>query len=234
MSDHDRLVQALTRFAQTMSDRYELSDVLYRLSDEVTAVLGIAGAGIALIDQADGHLRYAAATDDDVARLERIQEEHQAGPCVEAHRSQAPVLVEDVAARPDWPAYRKAALAVGLRSVAGLPIRIGVDRFGALDLYDTGPGSWSEDDLGAARVLCDMAAGYLVHAALADVRATAEQLQQALESRVLIEQAKGILSGELGTSVDDAFERLRRHSRTNNTSIRVVAKAVVEDGFRPG
>ncbi|HEY8058623.1 MAG TPA: hypothetical protein VID94_07720, partial [Acidimicrobiales bacterium] len=91
----ERLTAVLTRFAHAMTDSYDLTEVLYRLTDDVTDVLGVAGAGIAVAD-AEDLLRYATASSHAVATLERVQEEHQLGPCAEAFRSQEPVMVADV------------------------------------------------------------------------------------------------------------------------------------------
>ena len=232
MVDKDRLLEVLTGFAHTMAGDYELSDVLYRLTDDVVAVLDIAGAGIAVADEEDV-LRYATASDDDVTALERVQEEHQVGPCAEAFRTQEPVLVTDIATRQDWIAYRKAAGDRGFDAVAGIPLSLASERFGALNLYDSDVHEWTAEEIAAARVLADMAAGYMVHARLRDTRALAEQLQRALDTRLVIEQAKGVLSAEYDIDVDRAFELLRRHSRNHNATLRTVAEAVVSEGFRP-
>ena len=205
----DRLTAVLTRFARAMSDSYDLTEVLYRLTDDVTEVLDVAGAGIAVAD-AEDVLRYATASSEAVATLERVQEEHQLGPCAEAFRSQEPVTVTDIADRADWPAYRSEAQRLGFHAVAGVPLSLASERFGALNLYDHGPREWTPEDIGLARILADVAAGYLVQARLEDSRRLAEQLQYALATRVVIEQAKGVLSVELGVSVDEAFDRLRR------------------------
>ena len=157
----DRLTAVLTRFARAMSDSYDLTEVLYRLTDDVTEVLDVAGAGIAVAD-AEDVLRYATASSETVATLERVQEEHQLGPCAEAFRSQEPVTVTDIADRADWPAYRSEAQRLGVHAVAGVPLSLASERFGALNLYDHGPREWTPEDIGLARILADVAAGYLV------------------------------------------------------------------------
>ena len=227
----DRLTAVLTRFARAMSDSYDLTEVLYRLTDDVTEVLDVAGAGIAVAD-AEDVLRYATASSEAVATLERVQEEHQLGPCAEAFRSQEPVTVTDIADRADWPAYRSEAQRLGFHAVAGVPLSLASERFGALNLYDHGPREWTPEDIGLARILADVAAGYLVQARLEDSRRLAEQLQYALDTRVVIEQAKGVLSVELGVSVDEAFDRLRRYARNHNQNLRALAQSVVAQGYR--
>ena len=139
MPDDSQLLDALRRFAHDMSVDYDLTDVLFRLTDDVTRVLGVAGAGIAIADE-DDKLRYATASSDDIASLEAMQEAYQAGPCVESFRMQSVVVVTDIAARVDWPEYRSEAERLGFRSVAGLPLRIGSERLGGAEpLRQPGP-----------------------------------------------------------------------------------------------
>jgi GAF domain-containing protein len=231
MADDVRLLGSLRRYARTMAGEYDLSDVLYQLSNDAVEVLGVAGAGVAVADD-HGHLRYAAASGADVAVLERSQEEHQAGPCVDAYRTRRRVIVEDIASRSDWPEYRADALRLGLHSVAGIPFILRGERLGAINLYDREVRTWADDDLEGAAVIADMAAGTMTRERLEDAHRLACQLQQALDSRVLIEQAKGILSAELALSVDEAFDLLRQHARNSNATLPTVAEAVI-GGFRP-
>lgn len=105
---------------------------------------------------------------------------------------------------------------------------------GALNVYDDHVRKWSETDIESGRVLANMATGYILHASrLGEADRLNEQLQNALDSRIVIEQAKGILAGEHGVSVDDGFEILRQHARSNRASLRDVADAVVKIGLRP-
>jgi AmiR/NasT family two-component response regulator len=118
--------------------------------------------------------------------------------------------------------------------VLGVPLRLQARSIGSLDVYDTGSRVWSPDELAAATVLADIAASYVAHASELDgAKRLNEQLQTALDSRVLIEQAKGILAGERKISVDDALEILRSHARSNRASLRAIAEAVVNLGMRP-
>ncbi len=206
--------------------------MLIWLTDDVTEVLGVTGAGIALADD-DGELHYTTANSAAVAALERVQEEHQQGPCAEAHRTQELVAINDIDGCADWVEYREEASRVGFRSGAGLPLSLGVERLGALDVYDHELREWAPEDLDAARVLADMAAGYLLHERLQSTRRLAAQLQGALDSRIVIEQAKGILAAASGLTMDEAFGRLRRHARNSNATLDAVARAVIEDGLRP-
>jgi GAF domain-containing protein len=229
----DLLVGALSDFARTLVRRFDISDVLYELTTRVTTVLELTSAGVSLV--LDGRLRFVTALDETTASLERVQEEEQAGPCIEAYRSGEPVLVSKLKEVDDrWPAFARQARKIGFEAVAGIPMRLDGESLGAVDLYHTDARDWSSDDVRVARVLADMATSYVVNASeLERQQRTAEQLQLALESRVIIEQAKGILAAERRVSVDQAFELLRRHARSHNADLRTTAEAVVHLGLRP-
>ena len=233
MAAPDILLDVLADFARDLSGHYDVSDVLDALTTHAAGVLGAAGAGVTLAD-GSGRLRFATASSDPVGRLEHAQEQHQAGPCHDAYTGRKPVLVEDIESTTGWPDYREICLAVGLGSVAGIPMLWNDEGFGALNVYRAVPGPWSDEDVTVARVLADMATSYVAHASqLDESRRLNEQLQEALDSRVLIEQAKGLIAGERTISLNDAYELLRRHARNHQASLRAVASAVVELGFRP-
>ena len=235
MADVQALLDTLSGFARTVTSGYDVSDVLHDLNERVTQVLHLSGAGVSLLQ--DDRLRHVAALDESVTRLEQLQESHQAGPCVDATNLGHPVAVDDLrdgawAAR--WPDYCAAAATLGIVAVAGVPMTAGDRAVGSIDLYDRQPRRWAEEDLQAATTLADIATAYVVNASeLEQQRRTAEQLQRALDSRIVIEQAKGILSAANGVSVDEAFQLLRRHARGHNARIHEVAAAVVHLGLRP-
>ncbi len=225
-------MQTLSEFVATLVEDFTVSDVLHDLAERATAVVGADSAGVCL--QHDGHLRFVTALDERCSRLERVQESEQAGPCVDALRADKVVAVADLAAAPGWGGYGRAAREAGIAAIAGIPMRLGGQKIGTLNLYSNTRRDWSEEDLDAARVLADIASSYVINASkLAKQRRLNEQLQEALNSRVVIEQAKGILAAERGISVDEAFELLRRHARSYRTSLRSVAEAVVSLGLRP-
>ena len=162
-----------------------------------------------------GHLRFATALDERSSHLERVQENGQAGPCVDALRSGKAVAVADLEeAEHGWGAYGQAAREAGIAAVTGIPMLLNGEKIGTLNVYSNARRDWSEDDLDAARVLADIATSYIINASkLAKQRRINEQLQEALASRIVIEQAKGVLAAERGISIDEAFQRLRRHAR---------------------
>jgi GAF domain-containing protein len=233
VSDQKLLLAVLTRFCHTMAGRYDVSDVLYELSDGVAQVLNAAGAGVSLGDD-QGRLQFATATNEIIAELEDIQQTSEQGPCHVAFATNDAVFVSDLRQSTDWPQLRDAALSAGLSSVAGIPMALDGQPVGSLDIYDDQVRDWTEQDRSTAQVLADIATGYVAHASeLNRARRVNEQLQEALESRVLIEQAKGLLAGERSISLDQAFKELRKHARSQNAPVRAIAQAVVELGLRP-
>jgi GAF domain-containing protein len=233
MADQQLLMRALSEFAGTLAKGFAISDVLHDLAEQVRAVLGIDGAGVSVHD--GDRLQFVTALDERSTVLEGVQDAGQTGPCVDAWRSGEAVTVADL--RQDshgWDGYAQTAREAGVIAIAGIPMRCGDQSIGALDLYSTTPRQWSDDDLECARVLADMATSYVIHASELDrQRRLNEQLREALDSRIVIEQAKGILAAERGITVDAAFEILRRHARSHSAPLRSVANAVVSLGMRP-
>lgn len=220
------LLESLVDFAGTITGEFDISDVLNDLADRVPAVLGIAGAEVSLVSE--GRVLYATANSELSATLERTQVEHQAGPCVEAITSGEDVALADIgseAAR--WPDYVAAAAECGIVAVAALPMRHRVT-LGAFDLYDTRVHAWTAEELTIAHVYANIATAYLLNASeLERERRTVEQLQSALDSRVVIEQAKGMIASTHGVSIDAGFKRLRTYARDHRASLADVANAVV-------
>ena len=232
MATPDPLTTALSAFARTLAQGYEITDVLYDLTERVAEVIPVPAAGVSLLQ--GGQLQHAVSLNELANVIEVAQEQTQQGPCVDACRTNETVTVADVRVEPDrWPGVSSAAASVGLVAMAGIPFSTGHTTLGALNLYDVEPRQWSEADLARARVLADMATGYVVNASqLQKERRTNEQLQQAVENRLVIEQAKGILAAHHGISVNQAFERLRAHARNHNATIRAVADAIVNLDLR--
>jgi GAF domain-containing protein len=227
-------MRAFSEFAHTLANSFEVSEVLYQLAEHVVAILGVAGTGVSLIDE-DKRLRPVTAINELTSLLEATEEQFQEGPCVDAFKVGKVVTVPDLDEVDDsWPRWTAEARERGVRAVLGVPLRVRGESLGAMNIYSTEPRDWSESDVRIAQVLTDMAAGYIVNASdLEQSRRTTEQLREALESRIIIEQAKGMLANEMRISVDDAFVVLRDHARRNSASMRSVANAVVHLGLRP-
>lgn len=233
MVDQALFLRVLSEFARTLVVHYEISEVLYQLADRTTELLGVAGAGVCLGEE--GHLRFVTGVNEATVRVEQAQERVQEGVCVEAFQTGKPVAVPDLALIGDkWTDFRAEARSVGVSAVVGIPMRLDDEVLGAVNIYATEARQWSDDDIATAQVLADMATSYLVNASeLEKSRRTAEQLQEALQSRIVIEQAKGVLSAERRIPIDEAFEALRAHARSHSANLRAVAEAVVNLGLRP-
>lgn len=233
--DEELLTSVLSEFAHTLASRFEVSEVLYRLVEHVIQILGVDGAGVSVVDE-NGKLRPVTVPNELTHKLESVEEAHQQGPCIDAFHHADVVSVEQLdEVSHQWPDWCKAAAELGVHAVLGIPLRAHEQSLGAMNIYSHETREWSAGEIRVARVLCDMAASYVANAsALDQAERTAEQLQEALESRIIIEQAKGVLAAEQRITVEEAFLVLRRHSRTHGVSLRAVAHAVVTLGLRPG
>jgi GAF domain-containing protein len=231
--DQLRLLRTLSEFTADLVSDYDMEDMLERLAERVTDVLGLAGSGVSL--EVDGRVTFVSAVTGQVARLERLQESLQRGPCVESCYSGRIVAVGDVReAGERWGDYAQVALALGILAVAGIPMRLKGKGIGALNLYAGEVRDWQAEDLAAAQALADMATAYLANASRLQQQADlSDQLSRALSSRVVVEQAKGVLAEALGVGVDEAFQRIRSYSRDHNTPLHTVAGMVVEEALRP-
>ena len=232
MYDHEFFVETTTGFTENLLSHYDLDEVLLDLAGRLIRLFSLAGSGVTL--GRDGVLHAVMAVPSHLAPLEVYQEQEQEGPCADAFRSGRTVAVTDLRLEERWPGYRRVAKELGMRSVVGVPMRLADQSVGALNMYHAETREWSDEDLDAARVLANMATGYLMNASsLAKQTQLAHQLQQALDSRVVIEQAKGVLAEARGISVEAAFDRLRSHARSHNSRVQHVATAVVSMGLRP-
>ncbi len=224
MPDESRLVETLVELAGAPLDVVNLLQVLAERSVEL---LEAAGAGVILADKR-GTRRGVASTSERERLLELFQLQHEEGPSLECYRSGAPVHEEAIAHLSRWPRFAVEARAAGLRSVHSLPMRWRAHVIGTLDLFRTSPGPLSDADLTAAQALADVVTiGVLQQQALRDARALGDQLQWALNSRVVIEQAKGLVAGRAGSSIEDALVSLRAYARSHNRRLHEVAEQVV-------
>jgi GAF domain-containing protein len=232
MADQKLVLDALTEFAHTLVGRYAIVDVLVHLTDQLVPTISLFGAGVSVGDDT-GTLRFVTASDDHLIEVERAQEAAQEGPCAECFHTCRQVTSPDLEAETRWPTYRPVALRHGLRSVAAVPLRAGEACIGSLNMFAATPRDWDADDMAIAALFADMAASYVANASdLQRSERIREQLQQALDSRVLLEQAKGLIAGQQGISVELAYNKLREYTRSHNAHLRDVANAVVHLGLR--
>lgn len=233
MVDQALFLRTLSEFAQTLVRPYEVGDVLYDMTGRLIEVLGVTGAGVSLGE--GDRIRFATGVNEASVRTEEAQEEAQQGPCVQAFRTGEKVLVSDLREVGEgWDVFREAALGAGFLAVAAIPMKVDSRSLGALNVYSSTKRAWSSDDVATATVLANMATSYIINASeLEKANRTAEQLQQALESRIVIEQAKGMVAAQRKIHPDQAYRVLRQHARSHNSSLRAVADAVVNLGLRP-
>lgn len=224
----DRLTEVLKTFARALVTDYGIEEMLDDLCHEVVAILGVDGAGVMLEDDA-GDLRFVAASDDTVRRIESLQIDMKEGPCLTAYQTGELCLVRDLAVDDMFPEFSPRALAVGMASVQSFPLSAEGRCVGALNLYAAKPEALGDAEVEAGLLLADVATVYIMNCrTLAESHKLAGQLQQALDSRVVIEQAKGKLSEQQQVSVAEAFEILRRYARNNGRKLREVAVEVVD------
>jgi len=234
MYDQALFLQTLARFAVVLPARYDLQEALSELTESATSVLGLCGSWVTMAD--DGQLRLLMAVSQASAAIERDHEQLHPFPCPcrEAYSTGAVVRVSDVRAESTrWPEFSASATRVCIAGVAAIPMRLADQVIGALNLYSPEPRLWSDQDIAVAGVLADVATSYVVNASkLRQQEQLSEQLQEALDSRVIIEQAKGITAQQHAVTVDQAYQLMRRHARNHNTSLRKVAGAIVAVGLQ--
>ncbi len=219
---------AFIEFADTFVDDYDVVEFLHRLAGRCVELVDADEAGILLADR-NGSLQYVASSSERMRLIELFQLQHDQGPCVEAYRSGTAVhsAIED-GADTRWPEFAPHARALGFHSVSAIPMRLRTDTIGALNLFSVGVAPLSAEDQEVARALADIATiGILQERALNDGRILSTQLQGALESRVVIEQAKGFIAEHNQVSVDTAFDLLRGYARSHHRLLRQTADDII-------
>jgi transcriptional regulator with GAF, ATPase, and Fis domain len=222
------LADVFIEMADTLVDDFDLLEFLNRLTERCVELLDVAAAGLLLTD-GQGALQVVAASSERTRLLELFQLQTDQGPCLDCFRTGAPVSVTDLPASDRWPRFTAAAAEVGFAAVHALPMRLRTDVIGALNLFDIAAGPLDEDKVRLGQALADVSTiGLLQQRAIHRRDVVTEQLQTALNSRVLIEQAKGLLAERLHVNVDDAFTILRNASRSHNRPLSSLAQAIVD------
>lgn len=227
-----RLAATFVELADTMVDDFDVADFLHLLVERVAEVLDASEVGLMLADAA-GRLHVMAASNERTHLLELFQLQNEEGPCLDCFRNGRPVASDDLEAdRERWPDFVPAALDAGFRSVQALPMRVRAQVLGALNVFGADVGALTEADQAIGQAMADVATiGLLQERSVRDSQLTAEQLQIALDSRIVIEQAKGVLAEQATLDMGDAFARLRTYARNHNRRLSEVAREVV-DGSR--
>ena len=234
MQRETMLLRTLVELADTLVADFDVVELLTLLTDRCVEVLGVGAAGLMLIGP-DGDLRVLASSSEAMRVLELFELQADEGPCLDCYHSGVPVVHQDLGTRDGpWPQFSAAAVAAGFRSVQALPMRLRGAIIGALNLFHVETGEMQEADLAAAQALADVSTiAVLQHRAALEALVLNEQLNDALNSRIVIEQAKGMVAERAGLSMEAAFAALRSHARNHNLRLADVAASVIGGSLSP-
>ncbi|MEJ7585637.1 MAG: GAF and ANTAR domain-containing protein [Acidimicrobiales bacterium] len=220
--------RTFVQLVDSLVDDFDVIDLLTVLADRSVELLDAGAAGILLADT-NGRLRVIGASSEQVELLELFQLQNDEGPCLDCYATGEPVINADLRAESPWHRFAAESVAAGFPSVCALPLRLKDTVLGCLNLFMVAPRGLSEPDLALAQALADVASITIVQdQAMRQAAVREGQLQYALDSRVAIEQAKGMLAERGGIDMDEAFSRLRSFARTNNRRLTELAMELVE------
>jgi GAF domain-containing protein len=223
------LAKTFVELADTLVADFDAVELLTLLADRCVEVLDVGAAGL-MLAAPDGDLRLMASSSEAMRVLELIELQAQEGPCLDCYRTGEPVVNQDLAAvNLRWPRFAPEALAAGFHSVHALPMRLRGTVIGALNLFHVEPGEMPQPDIAAAQAMADVATiAILSRRAAREAQVVNEQLNVALNSRVVIEQAKGMVAERMGLTMEEGFSALRNHARNHNLRLVSVAHDVID------
>jgi transcriptional regulator with GAF, ATPase, and Fis domain len=228
-----KFARTLVELADTLVHDFDVVAFLQMLSDRCVDLFSVTSAGVMLHDQRDS-LQVIASSDERGRTLELMELQNQEGPCLDAFRLAAPVQASADAASERWPVFASHARLAGYHTFAALPLRLRGTTIGALNLFSNQTSVLAEDEIIDAQALADIATiGLLNERAVRESRLLAEQLQHALTSRVVLEQAKGVLAVKLNCHVDEAFLVMRSYARSHNLRLGDIARQVIDGEVTP-
>ena len=224
--------EAFVKLTDALVGQFDVLDILHTLVDESVELLDATAAGLLLADP-HGHLQVLASTSEASQLVEVLQSQAGVGPCVDAFKLGTVVTLADIAAEGDrYPDFQAAALSQGFQSVHAIPMRMRPRTIGALNLFRTEKGEITADDASIGQALADVATiSILQERAFRENTMVNEQLQRALNSRILIEQAKGVIAQRSNVDMDEAFRLLRAYARTHNEAMHDTARSVISRGI---
>jgi len=226
------LARTLVELADTLVDDFDVVELLTLLTDRCVEVLDVAAAGL-MLAYPGGELRVMASSSDAMRLLELFELQSEEGPCPDCYRTGEPIVNHRLAAEGGpWPQFEPRAVEAGFRSVHALPMRLRDVTIGALNLFRNDEGALNDADIAAAQALADVATiAVLHHHSSSDTKLVNEQLHHALNSRVVIEQAKGMVAERASLDMSQAFSALRNHARSHNLRLVDVAEDVIAGGL---
>jgi GAF domain-containing protein len=231
--DPSALASSIERLQDGGLDHNGLAASLQRVVDETQQLFRVDGAGLMLLAEGD-HLRYVAASDERGRILEKIHEQVGEGPCLAAFDADKPRATGDARTDQRWPAFGRLTSEHGIRAVLGVPVDLNGGPIGTLNVYSVQPHEWDPSEQEAILAYARVAGAMLAAAVHAEAKdAAVAQLQRALDQRVVIEQAKGMLMERHGIDAPTAFEMLRRRARSRRERVTDLASGVVEGAPLP-
>jgi GAF domain-containing protein len=228
------LAKTFVQLTDTLVADFDVVELLTLLADRCVELLEVGAAGLMLAG-ADGELRVMASSSEAMRVLELFELQSQEGPCLDCHRTGQTVSHRDLTtADGQWPRFAPEARAAGFLAVQALPMRLRGSVVGALNLFHLEPGEMPAADLAVAQALTDVATIAIIqHRAAQEAQVLNEQLNIALNTRIVIEQTKGVLAERLGLDMEAAFTVLRNHARRHNLLLGDVANAIIEGNLEP-
>jgi transcriptional regulator with GAF, ATPase, and Fis domain len=231
-TSREDLAHTFVELADTMVADFDLLDFLHVLVERSVSLLSADAAGLMLSDQR-GHLRVLASTSEEARLLELFELQNAEGPCLDSfHSGEQVVNVELADARKRWPIFAPEAAAAGFESVHALPLRLRGTVIGAVNLF-CGDQQLSAEDIEVGQALADVATIGLLSQQSDDSQVIAETLQEALNSRVVLEQAKGVLAEMLHIDMDKGFNLIRRSAHLHGSKLTTVAAGVIDGSIGP-
>jgi len=228
MNREAMLAAALVKLADSLVTDFDAVELLTVLANQCVEMLEVGAASLMLV-AAEGELRLVASSSEAMQVLDLLELRPQEGPSLDCFRTGRPVVNQNLESAHDrWPRFTAKALEAGFHSVHALPMRLRGAVIGALNLFHHEPGALKQEDVAAAQALADMATiAILHHRATLEAKILTDRLNYALKSRIVIEQAKGMLAEREGVKIEEAFAALRNHARNHNLKLVEVARDVI-------
>ena len=228
------LARTMVELADNLVDDFDVVELLTTLADRCVEVLDVDAAGI-MLATSDGELGLMTSSSEAMRLVELFELQSREGPCQDCFRTGRAVVNNDLTgADPRWPRFAAVAVGEGFRAADALPMRLRTHIIGALNLFRSTPGALNDDDVTAAQALADIATIAIVqHRSALDAQLLNDQLTEALASRIVIEQAKGMIAERRRLPMEAAFASLRHHARGKNRRLADVARDIVQGTIDP-